>query len=97
MLIVFEDSQGVLLAHFQNCGENVNCASYCGVLLKLRDAIHRKRSGKVAEEYCFVVTMPDPTQPEQHTREFKNCSGNFLNISITARTLSLVTSISLVR
>jgi hypothetical protein len=48
MLIVFWDSQGVLLAHFQKCGENVNFASYCEVLLKLRDAIPRKRPGQLA-------------------------------------------------
>jgi hypothetical protein len=42
MLTVFWDSQVVLLAHFQKCGENVNSASYCKVQLKLRDAIHRK-------------------------------------------------------
>jgi hypothetical protein len=32
------------------------------------------------EEYCFIKTMPDPTQPEQPRREFRNYSGNFLNI-----------------
>jgi hypothetical protein len=42
MLTVFWDSQGVLLAHFQKRGENVNSASYCEVLLKLRDAVRRK-------------------------------------------------------
>jgi hypothetical protein len=39
MLTVFWESQRVLLAHFQKCGENVNSASYCEVLLKLPDAI----------------------------------------------------------
>jgi hypothetical protein len=48
MLTAFWDSQRVLLAHFQNCGENVNLASYCEVLLKLQDAIHRKSPGKLA-------------------------------------------------
>jgi hypothetical protein len=43
MLTVFWDSQGVLLAHFQKRGENVYSASYCEVLLKLRDAVRRKR------------------------------------------------------
>jgi hypothetical protein len=28
--------------------------------------------------------MPDPIQPEQPRREFKNYSGNFLNIRLTA-------------
>jgi hypothetical protein len=48
MLTIFWDSQGVLLAHFQKCGENVNSASYCEVLLKLRGATRRKRPGQLA-------------------------------------------------
>jgi hypothetical protein len=48
MITIFGDSQGVLLAHFQKHGENVNSASYCEVLLKLRDTIRRKRSGQLA-------------------------------------------------
>jgi histone-lysine N-methyltransferase SETMAR len=48
MLTVFWDSQGVLSAHFLKHGENVNSPSYCDVLLKLRDAIHRKRPGQLA-------------------------------------------------
>jgi hypothetical protein len=40
------DSQGVLLAHLQKRCENVNSASYCEVLLKLRDAITRKGPGQ---------------------------------------------------
>jgi hypothetical protein len=43
MLTALWDSQGVLLAHFQKRSDNVNCASYCEVLLKLRDSIRRKR------------------------------------------------------
>jgi hypothetical protein len=42
------------------------------------------------------MTMPDPVQPEQPRRELKNYSGNFLNIRLTTRTCSLVTSICLV-
>jgi hypothetical protein len=34
MLTMFWDSQGVLLAHFQKHGENINSTSYCEVLLK---------------------------------------------------------------
>jgi hypothetical protein len=45
MLTVFWDSQGVLLVHFHKRGDNVNSASYCEVLLKLWDAIRRKRPG----------------------------------------------------
>jgi ribosomal protein L34E len=48
MLALFWDSQGVLLAHFQKRGENVNSASYCEVLLKLGDAIRRKRPRHLA-------------------------------------------------
>jgi hypothetical protein len=48
MLTVFGDSQGVVLARFQKRGKNVNSASYWEVLLKLRDAIRRKRPGQLA-------------------------------------------------
>jgi hypothetical protein len=48
MLAVFWNSQGLLLANFQKCGENVNSASYCEVLLKLQDAISRKLLGQLA-------------------------------------------------
>jgi hypothetical protein len=48
MLNVFCYSQGVLLAHFQKHGENVNAASYYEVLLKLRDSIRRKLRGQLA-------------------------------------------------
>jgi hypothetical protein len=47
MVAVFWDSQGVLLSHFQKHGENVNSDSYCEVLLKLWDAISRKRPGQL--------------------------------------------------
>jgi hypothetical protein len=36
---------GVPLAHFQKCGDNVNSALYCEVLLKLRNTIRGKRPG----------------------------------------------------
>jgi hypothetical protein len=45
------------------------------------------------EGHCFIMTMPDPIQPEKPRRGFKNYSGNFLNNCLTARTWSLVTSI----
>jgi histone-lysine N-methyltransferase SETMAR len=48
MLTVFWDSQGVLLVHFLKRGENVNSASYCEFLLKLRDVSRRKRPGQLA-------------------------------------------------
>jgi hypothetical protein len=43
MLTMFWDSRGVLLAKFKNHGQNVNSSSYCEVLLKLQNAIRRKR------------------------------------------------------
>jgi hypothetical protein len=48
VLTMFWDSQGVLLAQFQERGENVNSASYCEVTLKLRDPIRRKLPGHLA-------------------------------------------------
>jgi histone-lysine N-methyltransferase SETMAR len=48
MLTVFWDSHGELFAHFQNHGENMNSAPYCGVLLKLRYSIRGKRPGQMA-------------------------------------------------
>jgi hypothetical protein len=38
------------------------------------------------EGYCFIKTMPDTTEPEKPRGEFRNCSGNFLNIRLTTRT-----------
>jgi hypothetical protein len=46
MLTVFWDSQGVLLAHFQKRGENVNSALYCEALLKLPDQKTSRPTGK---------------------------------------------------
>jgi hypothetical protein len=37
------------------------------------------------EGYCFIMTMPDPIQPNQPRRESKNYSGNFLNIRLRAQ------------
>jgi histone-lysine N-methyltransferase SETMAR len=47
MLTLFWDSQGVLLTHFHKHDENVNSALYCDILLKLRNAICRKRPGQL--------------------------------------------------
>jgi hypothetical protein len=43
----------VMLTVFWERGENVNSATYCEVLLRLKDAAR------------FIMTMPDPIQPEQ--------------------------------
>jgi hypothetical protein len=48
MLAMFWDSQVVLLAHFQKHGENVNSVLYCEVLLKLWNAIRRRRPDQMA-------------------------------------------------
>jgi hypothetical protein len=96
MLTMFWDSQGILLANFQERGDSVNSAVCCEVLLKLRDAIRRKHPGQQARAICCIMTVPDPIQPKQPRREFKNYSGNFLNIRLTARTWPLVTSFCLI-
>jgi hypothetical protein len=95
MLTVFWDSQGVLLAHFQKRVEmsilhRTNTVKFCwSFVMKFAGDIQAKWQ----EGYCFVMTMPDPIQLEQLRREFKSCSGNFLNILFTAQILPLVTSI----
>jgi hypothetical protein len=63
----------------------MNSALYCEVLLKLRNATLRKPPGQLTRGYCFIIAMPALIQPEQPRREFKNYSGNFLNIHLTAR------------
>jgi hypothetical protein len=95
MFTEFRDSQGVLLAHFQKHAEHVNSVSHCEVLLKLRGAKSQKTSKPASNKggYCFVMTVPDPIQPEQPRREFKNYSENFLNIFLTAWTWPLVTAL----
>jgi hypothetical protein len=104
MLNVCCDSQGILLAHFQKYGENVNSISYCEVLLKLgMDEVLLKLGMEFAENVqvnwqegnCFIMTISDPKQPDQPRREFKNYSGNFSNICLTAWIWFLLTSICL--
>jgi hypothetical protein len=94
-LTVFWDSHGVLLSHFQNCGENMNSASYCEVLLKLHD-VCRKSLRQVAKGVLLQHDNARPHTARVTRREFKNYSGNFLKISLTAWTCPLVTSICLV-
>jgi histone-lysine N-methyltransferase SETMAR len=60
MLTVFWDSQGVLLAHFQERGENVNAVSYCEVLFMLHAAIRRKRPGLLSRG---VLLLHDNARP----------------------------------
>jgi hypothetical protein len=94
---VFWDSQGVLLAYFQKCGENANSASYCEVILKLRDVIHRKRPGQLARGVLLHNNNAKPHTAQETYGDFKNYSGNFLNIRLRGRTWPLVTFICLVR
>jgi histone-lysine N-methyltransferase SETMAR len=49
----FGNLRKVLLADFQKRGQNVNSASYCEVLLKLRDANGRKHPGQLAR--CVLL------------------------------------------
>jgi histone-lysine N-methyltransferase SETMAR len=93
MLTAFWDSQGVLLAHFQKRGENVNSASYCEVLLKLGDAIRRKRPRHLAR---WVLLHHDNARP--HTARVTQERIQKLRWELLrARTWSLVSSICLVR
>jgi hypothetical protein len=92
MLIVFWDSQGVLLAHFQKRGENVILHHTVKSCWYFGMQFVENVQANWQEAYCFFVTMPDPIQPKQPSREFKNYSGNFLKICLTARSWSLVTS-----
>jgi hypothetical protein len=48
MLIVFWNYEGVLLPHFQKRVENMNSASYCEVLLKLRNTFGRRLPDQLA-------------------------------------------------
>jgi hypothetical protein len=74
MFTVFCDSRGLLLVHFQKRGENVNYASYCEVLLMLRDAIRRKRPGQLSRA---VLLQHDNARPhtareiQQRTQELQ--------------------------
>jgi hypothetical protein len=96
MLTVFWDSQGVLLAHFEKRDENVNCASYCEVLSKLRDAIRRKLPGKLAR----VVLLHHGNarlHTDQATQErIEELRWELLEHPPYSSDLALVTSISFV-
>jgi hypothetical protein len=47
------------------------------------------------EVYCFIMTRPDPIQPEESRTEFKKNSRNFLNIILTTRLWPLLNFICL--
>jgi histone-lysine N-methyltransferase SETMAR len=84
MLTVFRVSQGVLLAHLQKSGENVNSVSYGEVLLKLLDSILRKRPGQLARGLLLHHDNARPHTAQATRKEFKNYNGNFPNICLTA-------------
>jgi hypothetical protein len=71
MLTVLWDSQGVLLAHIQKRGENVNSALHCEVLFKNRDTICRKHPGQLARGVLLNCdnTRPHTTQAAQERNQ----------------------------
>jgi hypothetical protein len=91
MLSVFRDSQGVLLAHFQKRGENVNSASCCEVLLK------PKPPGQLARGVLLHHDNARPHTAQATQERIQELQWELLDICLTARTWPLVTSISLVR
>jgi hypothetical protein len=96
MLTGFWDFHGTMLAHFQMRDEKVNSALYCEVLFKLRGAVHTNRPTKLAREVLLHRDNAGPHTAQQPRREFKNYSGDLLNIRLTARIWPLVASIYLV-
>jgi hypothetical protein len=79
VLTLFWDSQGVLWAHFEKCGENLNSVSYCKVLLKL----HRKCPGQLVRG---VLLHHDNARP--HTAQGTQ-GGNSRTTLGTSRTSTL--------
>lgn len=74
MLPMFRDSQGVILAYFQQHGENVNSAKYCEVLLKLQDAICRKHPGQLTRGvliHCDNARLHAAQAPWERIRELQ--------------------------
>ena len=53
MATVFWDTKGVLLVDFLPPGETVNAARYCETLNKLREAVRRKRPGRLSEGFSL--------------------------------------------
>jgi hypothetical protein len=92
MLTVFRYCQRVLLAHFQKNDENVNSASYCEVLLKLRNAVLRKLPGQLARGVLLYHDNARPHTARANQKGIQELQGNFLHIHFTAGTWSLVTS-----
>ena len=60
MATVFWDAQGILLVDFLPPGETINAARYCQTLNKLREAVRRKRPGRLTEG---VILQHDNATP----------------------------------
>jgi hypothetical protein len=97
MLTVFFVSQGVLLASFQKCGENVNSASYCEDLLKLQDAICRKHPGQLTRGVCLHHDNARPCTAQESQEGIKKLQCELLEHPPYSPTWPLVTSVCLVR
>ena len=60
MATVFWDSQGILLVNFLPTEEKINVVHYCQTLNKLREAVRRKRRGRLTEG---VILQHDNATP----------------------------------
>jgi hypothetical protein len=81
-LTVFWDSQGLLVAHFQKRGENVNYATYREVLLKLLDAIGRKRPGQLAKGVLLHHDHVRPNTAQATQERIQELQWELLNIRL---------------
>ena len=53
MATVFWDSKGILLVDFLQPGQTINATRYCETLNKLREAVRRKRPGRLSSGVIF--------------------------------------------
>jgi hypothetical protein len=95
-LTVFWDSQGVLLAHFQKHGENMNSEVYCEVLLKLRDAVLRKLPGQLARGVLLNHDHGRPHTARAIQERIQELQWELLITRLISRTWPLVTPVCLV-
>jgi hypothetical protein len=86
----------VATANFQKCGENVNSASYCQVLLKVQDAIQRKRPGQLARGVLLHHDNARPDTARTTQVRAQELQWELLEHCLTAQTLPPVTAICLV-
>jgi hypothetical protein len=95
VLTMFWDSHGVLLAHFQKRGENVNSASYCEVL-KLQNVINRKCPAQLARGVLHNHDNARPHTAQATQERIRELQWELLEHHLTARIWPLVSSICLV-